>query len=117
MLVDAGPAGHLSAVGLLVVPGAATAASGVVRPPKTVPSAVWRLAIGLALMFLLAPATRFGYFIYPASLVLWLAVSRFGMRQAAAQAPPAHGGPPAQGPPAPRRAYPRAARPPPPPLA
>jgi hypothetical protein len=42
-------------------------------------------------MFLLAPATRFGYFIYPASLVLWLEVSRLGMRQSAAEAPSADG--------------------------
>jgi 4-amino-4-deoxy-L-arabinose transferase-like glycosyltransferase len=91
MIADTGHTGHLIAVGLLVLTGAVIAASLVVRPPKTVPSAVWRLAIGLALMFLLAPATRFGYFIYPASLVLWLEVSRLGMRQSAAEAPSADG--------------------------
>ena len=47
----------------------------VVRPPRDVPSATWRLVIGLTLMFLLAPATRFGYFIYPAALLIWLQVS------------------------------------------
>jgi hypothetical protein len=81
VLADTGHVGHLIAIGLLVLAGAAIAASLVVRPPKTVPAAVWRLAIGLALMFTLAPATRFGYFIYPASLLLWLEVSRLGLRQ------------------------------------
>jgi len=91
LIADTGHTGHLIAVGLLVLAGAVIAASLVVRPPKTVPSAVWRLAIGLSLMFLLAPATRFGYFIYPASLLLWLEVSRLGMRQSAAHSPPTGG--------------------------
>jgi 4-amino-4-deoxy-L-arabinose transferase-like glycosyltransferase len=82
VLADTGPVGHMIAVALLVLAGVAIGASLVFRPPKTVPAAVWRLIIGLTLMFLLAPATRFGYFIYPASLVLWLEVSRFGLWQA-----------------------------------
>jgi len=84
VLADTGPLGHMVAIGLLVLAGVAIAASLVVYPPKTVPAAVWRLAIGLTLMFVLAPATRFGYFIYPASLLLWLEVSRLGLRQSAA---------------------------------
>jgi 4-amino-4-deoxy-L-arabinose transferase-like glycosyltransferase len=90
-IADTGHTGHLIAVGLLVLAGVAIAASLVIRPPKTVPSAVWRLAIGLTLMFLLAPATRFGYFIYPASLVMWLEVSRFGLRRTATGADPPAG--------------------------
>ena len=82
------------AIGLLVLAGAAIAASLVTRPPKTVPAAVWRLVIGLTLMFALAPATRFGYFIYPASLLLWLEVSRLGLRQSAARDSPAGSDPP-----------------------
>jgi hypothetical protein len=74
LIAGTGHAGHLIAIGLLVTAGAAIAASLLVRPPTTVPSAVWRLAIGLSLMFLLAPATRFGYFIYPAALLMWLEV-------------------------------------------
>jgi hypothetical protein len=84
VLADTGRIGHLVAIGLLVLAGAVIAGSLVIRPPKTVPAAVWRLAIGLTLMFALAPATRFGYFIYPASLLLWLEVSRLGLRQSAA---------------------------------
>ena len=92
VLADTGHLGHLIAVGLLVLAGAAIAASLVVRPPKTVPAAVWRLIIGLTLMFLLAPATRFGYYIYPASLLLWLEVSQLGLRQSAAEEAGSAGG-------------------------
>jgi hypothetical protein len=84
VLADTGHLGHMIAIGLLVLAGAGIAASLVFRPPKTVPSAVWRLIIGLTLMFALAPATRFGYFIYPASLLLWLEVSRWGLAQSEA---------------------------------
>jgi Glycosyltransferase family 87 len=94
VLADTGPLGHMIAIVLLVLAGAAIAASLVVYPPKSIPAAVWRLAIGLTLMFLLAPATRFGYFIYPASLLLWLEVSRLGQRQSASGLPPADGEPP-----------------------
>jgi 4-amino-4-deoxy-L-arabinose transferase-like glycosyltransferase len=96
VLADTGRLGHLIAIGLLVLAGAVIAGSLVVRPPVTVPSAVWRLIIGLTLMFALAPATRFGYFIYPAALFLWLEVSRLGLRQAAADDPAASGDPPGQ---------------------
>jgi Glycosyltransferase family 87 len=85
VLADTGHLGHMVAIGLLVLAGAGIAASLVIRPPKTVPSAAWRLIIGLALMFTLAPATRFGYFIYPAALLLWLEVSRFGLARSAAE--------------------------------
>jgi len=100
VIADTGHTGHLIAVGLLVLAGAAIAVSLVVRPPKTVPAAVWRLIIGLTLMFLLAPATRFGYFIYPAALLLWLEVARLGIRQSAAAATPPGGDPRGQAAPA-----------------
>jgi hypothetical protein len=38
-------------------------------------------------MFVLAPSTRFGYFIYPAALVLWLLVARAGRNTARHPAP------------------------------
>jgi 4-amino-4-deoxy-L-arabinose transferase-like glycosyltransferase len=80
VLADTGHTGHLIAVGLLVLAGVVLAVSLVIRPPRTVPSAVWRLTIGLTLMFVLAPATRFGYFIYPLCLLLWLEVSLLRIR-------------------------------------
>ncbi|HEY3953396.1 MAG TPA: glycosyltransferase 87 family protein [Streptosporangiaceae bacterium] len=79
-LAETGHAGHLVAVVLLVLAGLAIAMSLVVRPPRDVPAATWRLIIGLALMFLLAPATRFGYFVYPLGLVAWLLATVAGRR-------------------------------------
>jgi hypothetical protein len=38
-------------------------------------------------MFILAPATRFGYFIYPGALLLWLEVSLLGRRWSGAERP------------------------------
>jgi hypothetical protein len=48
----------------------------VIRPPRDLSAACRRLAIGLALMFLLGPDVRFGYFIYPLGLLGWLALNR-----------------------------------------
>jgi hypothetical protein len=38
-------------------------------------------------MFVLAPSTRFGYFIYPAAMVLWLLAAQAGRVQAERPAP------------------------------
>jgi phosphatidylinositol alpha-1,6-mannosyltransferase len=75
LLAMIGPAGQAVAVGLLIAVGAAVAVSLVVRPPRDGRGAVVRLAVGLAMMFALSPATRFGYFAYPVGLVGWLALS------------------------------------------
>jgi hypothetical protein len=75
LLAMIGPAGQAVAVGLLIAVGAAIAVSLVVRPPRDGRAAVARLAIGLAMMVALSPATRFGYFAYPVGLVGWLALS------------------------------------------
>ena len=70
-----GRAGHLAAIGLLIAAALVIAGSLVVRPPADVPAATRRLAIALAVMFVLAPATRFGYFSYPVALLGWLAMT------------------------------------------
>ena len=75
LLTALGPAGHVASVGLLLAAGLGIAISLVVRPPRDVPAAAWRLAIGLTLMFLLGPQVRFGYFIYPLGLIGWLALT------------------------------------------
>src|SRR6202041_917067 len=80
VLAQTGPVGHTIVVILLIGSGLAIAVSLVVRPPHDVPAATWRLVIGLSAMFVLAPSTRFGYFIYPAALVLWLLVSQAGRK-------------------------------------
>ncbi len=91
LLAQTGTVGHLVAVALLVSAGLAVAASLVVRPPADGRAAALRLAIGLALMFTLAPATRFGYFSYPAALLFWLWLA--GPERQADPVPPGPGGP------------------------
>jgi hypothetical protein len=76
LLTTMGTAGHLISVGLLLAAGLAVAVSLVIWPPRDVPAAIWRLAVGLALIFLLGPDVRFGYFIYPFGLLGWLALTQ-----------------------------------------
>ncbi|MGH3286753.1 MAG: hypothetical protein ACRDPD_19085, partial [Streptosporangiaceae bacterium] len=45
-------------------------------PPQDARAAAWRLAVGLTVMFTLAPATRWGYFVYPIALIGWLLPTR-----------------------------------------
>jgi hypothetical protein len=71
LLATLGSGGHLAALLLLAAAGIAIAASLAVAPPATPAAAARRVAIGLTALFLLAPATRFGYFIYPISLYAW----------------------------------------------
>jgi hypothetical protein len=75
LLATLGPAGHAAAIALLAAAGVAIAASLVIRPPAVPAQAAARLALGLALMFALSPATRFGYFAYPLALWGWGALS------------------------------------------
>ena len=82
VLAQTGTVGHTAVVILLIGSGLAIAVSLVVRPPLDVPAATVRLVIGLSAMFVLAPSTRFGYFIYPAAMVLWLLVSLAGRKSA-----------------------------------
>jgi phosphatidylinositol alpha-1,6-mannosyltransferase len=69
-------AGHWAAVALLIAAGLGFATSLIVRPPADGRAAAWRLALGLAVMFTLAPATRWGYFVYPIGLVGWMVLTR-----------------------------------------
>jgi hypothetical protein len=96
VLAQAGAVGHTAAVIMLVGSGLAIAVSLVVRPPADVPAATVRLVLGLCAMFVLAPSTRFGYFIYPAAMMLWLLVSVAGRAAAERErsAGPAPGPPP-----------------------
>ena len=93
LLAETGQTGHLIAVVLLALAGLAVIVSLVVRPPRTVRAGVWRLIIALTAMFVLAPATRFGYIVYPVGLLAWLEVSRMGAEPALEELP----GPPDRG--------------------
>jgi len=70
--------GHTVVVALLGAAGLAVALSLVFRPPRSVPRAVVLLAGAMTLMFVLAPSTRVGYFIYPAALAIWVFAARAG---------------------------------------
>ncbi|OLR93968.1 glycosyltransferase 87 family protein [Actinokineospora bangkokensis] len=69
LLAGTGPAGHALAMVLLLAAAAAIAAWLVVRPPRTAADAVGRTATGLGAAILLAPATRWGYLVYPVALI------------------------------------------------
>ncbi|SHN00074.1 Protein of unknown function [Streptomyces yunnanensis] len=81
------PGGTLIAMVLLAVAALGIAASLLIRPPRTVPAAADRLAMGLALAMALMPATRFGYLVYP--LVLW-AWPRLAHATAGSRTPAGH---------------------------
>jgi hypothetical protein len=76
LLAETGRIGRIFAVALLALAGLALVIAVWLRPPRSVAAATWILVVGLSLMFLLAPATRFGYFVYPVGLLAWLAISR-----------------------------------------
>jgi hypothetical protein len=77
MLAGAGTWGHWTALALMALAGAGVGVSLIIRPPKDAHAAGWRLALGLALLFVLAPASRVGYFVYPLGLAAWLLLSRW----------------------------------------
>jgi hypothetical protein len=75
LLASTGTPGRLAALVLLLAAGAWVAASLVLRPPRDAKAAAVRLALGLTMLFALAPNARFGYFAYPAALLGWLALT------------------------------------------
>jgi hypothetical protein len=72
LIADTGHLGHTIVVVALALAGLGVAASLVFRPPRTVPGAMFLLCGAMTLMFLLAPSTRFGYFVYPLTLAIWV---------------------------------------------
>jgi glycosyl transferase family 87 len=94
LLAMTGMAGHWAAVGLLVAAGLGFAVSLIVRPPADARAVAWRLALGLAVMFTLAPATRWGYFVYPIGLVGWMVLTRAPTPGGASVCVPAQAGEP-----------------------
>jgi hypothetical protein len=69
LLAATGPAGHWAAIGLLCLASLAMVASLIVWPPADTRAAAWRIAVSLAMLFAVAPASRWGYFVYPAALL------------------------------------------------
>jgi hypothetical protein len=95
IIAGTGHLGHAIVVVALAAAGIAVAMSLVVRPPRTVPRAVVLLAGAMTLMFVLAPSTRFGYFIYPGTLMIWLLAMLTGRTERVDPATPDPGAPPA----------------------
>lgn len=93
LIAETGHAGHTIVVVVLALAGLAIAAWLVFRPPRTVRRAMGLLAGAMTLMFVLAPSTRYGYFIYPLTLVIWLFAVEAGRRRAKAGLPPGSGEP------------------------
>ncbi|HSZ38894.1 MAG TPA: hypothetical protein VK817_02955 [Trebonia sp.] len=75
LLADTGTPGRMAALGLLLVGALGIAASLVRRPPRDILAATVYIALGLTLLFTLAPNSRFGYFAYPAALIGWFALT------------------------------------------
>jgi hypothetical protein len=97
LIATLGSGGHLAALVLLALAGLATAASLWIAPPATPAAAARRIAIGLAALFLLSPATRFGYFIYPIALFWWAALADRGNKASRRRRPAAGGRRPGPG--------------------
>ena len=96
VIASTGHLGHSIVVAALVLAGVAIAVSLVIRPPRTVPQAVMLLAAAMTLMFALGPSSRFGYFIYPATLVIWLLAGVLGRQVPDEPLTPGPGAPPAR---------------------
>jgi hypothetical protein len=77
LLAGAGTWGHWTALALMALAGAGVGVSLIIRPPRNARGAGWRLALGLTLLFVLAPASRVGYFVYPLGLAAWLLLTRW----------------------------------------
>ncbi len=71
ILAQMGPYGRTASLVLFGLSGLLVCVWLVVRPPRDARAACDRLALGVALAFLLAPAGRFGYLQLPVLLVLW----------------------------------------------
>jgi Glycosyltransferase family 87 len=76
LIATAGSGGRWAATALMLAAALAVGVSLLVRPPADLPAAGWRLVTGLTLVFLLSPASRVGYFVYPLGLAVWLLLIR-----------------------------------------
>lgn len=86
LLAATGQTGQLAVIALLAATVAAAGVLLTARPPRTAAAAGAYLALALTALFTLAPATRWGYFVYPGVIggFLWLAsLSRPGLRKPA----------------------------------
>jgi uncharacterized membrane protein len=78
LIASSWSAGHAADLAMIAAAALAFGIWLLVRPPRTLQGAGWRLVLGLTVLFLLAPASRVGYFTYPCGLAAWLLMLRAG---------------------------------------
>jgi hypothetical protein len=88
LLASTGPAGRWAAIALMGAACLAALASLVVRPPADIRAAAGQLAVWFAVLFALAPASRWGYFAYPAAILGFASLIRSRSRPARAAPEP-----------------------------
>ena len=68
LIAQLGPVGHAASLALLAAAACAIAVWLVVRPPRDAADVMLRTATGLGTAIILAPATRWGYLVYPLAM-------------------------------------------------
>ena len=76
LISQLGHAGHLAVDAMLLLAVIAFACWLLLRPPRDMRDATVRLIVLYAVLFTLAPSTRYGYYAYPLALLGWLALTR-----------------------------------------
>jgi hypothetical protein len=69
LIAQLGPVGHAASLALLALAACAIAAWLVLRPPRDPADVMLRTAVGLGTAIILAPATRWGYLVYPLAML------------------------------------------------
>jgi hypothetical protein len=70
------PGGTTIAAGLLAVAGIAVIIHLLVRPPRDAAAVAVRATVAMLALIVLAPASRFGYLLYPEAYLVWALVMR-----------------------------------------
>lgn len=69
LIAQLGPVGHAVSLALLAIAACAIVAWLILRPPQDPAGVMQRIAVGLGTAILLAPATRWGYLVYPLAMI------------------------------------------------
>jgi hypothetical protein len=69
LIAQLGPVGHAASLALLGLAACAIAAWLLIRPPRDPADIMLRTAVGLGTAIILAPATRWGYLVYPLAML------------------------------------------------
>ena len=78
LIAQLGSVGHAASLALLAAAACAITAWLVIRPPRDPADVMLRTATGLGAAIILAPATRWGYLVYPLAMIgamLWFSAS------------------------------------------